>query len=221
VRDAAALSCLELADLPPGRVLDVGCGNGEGVSRLAELGWTPWGVEPDAKASAAAARRGVRIAGPTIESCAERDFDAVVLSHVIEHVPDAPAFLRACAGRLRPGGRLVALTPNAESWGYRRFRGAWRGLEPPRHLTLYAVRSLGALASRSGLEIRSLRTSARAAFPLWRDSVGIETKRSRRFGPEATLQGRVAQVVEQVAVGLGLSAGEELVLVAERPPTTR
>ena len=68
-------------------------------------------------------------------------FDAVTMSHVIEHVPDPVAFLDKCRRVLRPGGRLVLSTPNVRSLGHKRFRQSWRGLEPPARYSKYTVRS--------------------------------------------------------------------------------
>lgn len=40
-------------------------------------------------------------------------FDTVVATNVLEHVPDAGAFLKRCRDMLAPGGRLVVTVPNA------------------------------------------------------------------------------------------------------------
>ncbi len=42
-------------------------------------------------------------------------FDAIIASHVLEHVDDPVALLRRMAGWLAPGGRLVIVVPNKES----------------------------------------------------------------------------------------------------------
>ena len=42
----------------------------------------------------------------------ERLFDAVVCLEVVEHVPDAGAFLATCAALLRPGGLMLVSTIN-------------------------------------------------------------------------------------------------------------
>ena len=65
-------------------------------------------------------------------------FDAVTLNHVIEHVPDPLATVAECRRLLKPGGRLLMFTPNAGSLAHWMFGRDWRGLEPPRHLHLFA-----------------------------------------------------------------------------------
>lgn len=44
-----------------------------------------------------------------------REFDNVVLGHVLEHVADARAVVARAAGWLAPGGRMLAAVPNARS----------------------------------------------------------------------------------------------------------
>lgn len=48
-------------------------------------------------------------ASPPFDAAA---FDAVYSINVIEHVPDPRAFISGCARLLRPGGRLLIVTPN-------------------------------------------------------------------------------------------------------------
>jgi len=69
-------------------------------------------------------------------------FDVITLNHVIEHVHDPIAVLRACHRLLKPGGRLWLETPNVDSLGLARFGRNWRGLETPRHLVLFGRRGL-------------------------------------------------------------------------------
>ncbi len=62
---------------------------------------------------------------------ANASFDAVIMSHVIEHVHDPIGLLRACKSFLKPSGVLIALTPNTAGCIHRRFGADWRGLDPP------------------------------------------------------------------------------------------
>jgi 2-polyprenyl-3-methyl-5-hydroxy-6-metoxy-1,4-benzoquinol methylase len=138
-----------------GRVLDVGCGNGERLALLKQLGWTVKGIDIDRQAVEAARQKGVDA------DCGElkvmpypaSSFDAVILSHVIEHVPQPVELLSECARVLKPGGRLVMLTPNAESLGLDFYGRCWRGLEPPRHLQIFSRPALERIVKEAGLSV--------------------------------------------------------------------
>lgn len=141
-----------LDDVPTGRLLEVGCGNGKRLARLRALGWDVTGQEIDPLAAAYVRReKGIDVHLGPLETMPETEqYDAVLLSHVIEHVHDPVALLNHCHRLLRKGGVLMMLTPNAESLGHRKFGGGWRGLEPPRHLHLLTCRTLTQLLHKAG-----------------------------------------------------------------------
>jgi SAM-dependent methyltransferase len=189
------------------------------------LGWDVSGVEPDPNA-VRSARPSVRdrIVTGTVEDTPFREgsFDAVTLHHVIEHLPDPIRTLRRCAALLRPGGRLVVMTPNADSLGRRVFGGDWLHWDPPRHTFLFTRGSLAAVATRAGLQIASQRTLARAARWTWQES-----RRLSRRRPETAVPGRARspaaiafQMFEYTTQPIG-GWGEELVLVATRRPPAK
>ena len=134
------------------RLLDVGCGNGFFLSTAQACGWDAVGVDPDPQAVINGVNRGVEVRCGGIEQfdSKEQVFDAITLSHVIEHVHDPVATLKSCWRLLKPGGCLWLETPNIDSYGRRRYGGSWRGLEPPRHLVLFTWRSLVSSLSRAG-----------------------------------------------------------------------
>jgi SAM-dependent methyltransferase len=80
----------------------------------------------------------------------ESSYDAVTMSHVIEHVYDPLAPLQECHRLIKPGGKLVVLTPNIDSFGHRNYGADWVALDPPRHLLLFSPVSLAAAAWRIG-----------------------------------------------------------------------
>jgi 2-polyprenyl-3-methyl-5-hydroxy-6-metoxy-1,4-benzoquinol methylase len=165
-RQRAALRSMYLAQVPPGRLLDVGCGNGAQLADLRTLGWEVEGQELDPKAvERARARYGLRVHLGTLQSLALPDeaYDAITMNHVIEHVHDPVALLSECRRILKPGGVLVATTPNMESLGHHLFASSWRGLDPPRHLHLFSQQSLRRVAQQAGFgSCRSWTTAARA-----------------------------------------------------------
>ncbi len=106
-----------LVDLAGARVLDVGCGIGTMLARLARLGAAVRAVDPDGAAVEFVAET-LGIAGVelgTLESLREPDgsFDVVLLQDVLEHVVAPRAMLERAVVLLRPGGILYLFTPNA------------------------------------------------------------------------------------------------------------
>jgi SAM-dependent methyltransferase len=148
----AGVRCL--AAVPQGRLLDVGCGGGEWLLTMRERGWSVEGCDFDKHAVEVARQRGLKVKCGSLEeqNYPDNSFDAVTLSHVIEHVPDPVRVLGECARILKPGGKLVLFTPNQASLGHWVFGEAWRGLEPPRHLHLFSIKSLRRMLGLAGFQ---------------------------------------------------------------------
>lgn len=202
---------------PNGRVLDVGCGEGARLDRLRSLGWQCVGVDFDEAAIAAGRGRGLDLRTGTVEALAEPDasFDAVTLSHVIEHVPDPLSTLTACRRLLRRDGVLWIATPNAVSDGARAWGAAWRGWEVPRHLQVFTGPSLAASVSRAGFGAVSWRTSARIARTIHLESAAPGLVRAG--GPYPRELHRAASrfaATERAHLREEPTAGEEILLEA-------
>jgi 2-polyprenyl-3-methyl-5-hydroxy-6-metoxy-1,4-benzoquinol methylase len=142
------------------RVLDVGCGSGAFLGLARQMGWNCFGMEVDPVAANVARAHGVNILGDQVEALDHSYncfFDAVTLSHVIEHVFDPIHTLRECLRVLRPGGYLWLETPNLDSIGYANYRQFWRGFDTPRHLVLFNHQSLQLTIREAGFtDIRIL-----------------------------------------------------------------
>ena len=141
-----------LRSVPPGTVLDVGCGRGDVAHALGRNGWRPIGIDPSAAACAAAASRGVdaRVGTLATVELEPESVDAVVMTHALEHVPDVPGDLTRIYQLLRPGGLLVVTVPNFGSWQRARFGASWFPLELPRHRTHFTRHSLELALRRAG-----------------------------------------------------------------------
>jgi SAM-dependent methyltransferase len=221
--ESVGFSVMYLRRVPDGQLLDVGCGGGAFLARMRALGWNVVGVDPDAKAvEVARSVRRLDVRTGTLEEQRFETgrFDAVTSSHVIEHVHDPLAFLRECARITKPGGRVVAVTPNTASLGRRRLGANWIGLDPPRHLHLFCPPTLRALAERAGLDVRSVRSSVRNAEFAWLLGKGIlkawPAPGQRPPGGLAGRRARAFQVAEWLLTLVGREAGEEIVLTATR-----
>lgn len=165
--DRERILLMYLNESPPGKLLDVGCGDGSRLTRMKALGWDVQGQDLDPSAVAQAREKlGSRVHLGQLRDIgfANEKFDYITLNHVIEHVHDPVDLLSECRRILKRGGVLVAVTPNAKSFGHQYFDSHWRGLEPPRHIHLFSPSAMEAAASRAGFErIRVWTSIANAA----------------------------------------------------------
>lgn len=133
-------------------LLDVGCGDGQFLALALNAGWRVTGFDPDPKAVDHARSRGLDVRLGDFETLSQASgcFDAVTVSHVIEHVYDPRGLVADCYRMLKPGGYFWIETPNIDSHGHSQFKGDWRGLEPPRHLQLLSWNLLRRLLEEAG-----------------------------------------------------------------------
>ncbi len=167
-----------------GLLLDVGCGSGWLLKNMQELGWQVEGVDFDAAAVQNAKSRGLSVRQGSLEAqqYPEDHFDAVTLCHLIEHVHAPLALLRECYRIIKPGGRLVVITPNIGSLGHKWFNSSWRGLEPPRHLNIFSTTALLRLTEHCPFKEIDIRTTIRDAKGLLQASWNIRHKDDYRQG---------------------------------------
>lgn len=156
-----------------GRVLDVGGGRRRGAFR--PPAGARWVV-----ADASVAGRPDVSADVQALPFRDRAFDAVKITEVLEHVPDAAAALHECRRVLRPGGHLVATAPflerlHADPDDYARYTDAmWRRLLAECGLTAVAVTPQGGYFTHLAGMLRflvqrapaGLRHAGYAVFPL-------------------------------------------------------
>jgi SAM-dependent methyltransferase len=119
-RSAKVLAFLERAGVAArGRVLDAGCGGGGMPLSLAEEAGPVVGIDPINRFGEAGVRlarerrvRGLHflLADGMALPFANGAFDLVLSHAVIEHVADAPLYLRECARVLAPHGRVYLST---------------------------------------------------------------------------------------------------------------
>ena len=119
-RSAKVLAFLDRAGVAMnGRVLDAGCGGGGMPLSLADEAALVVGIDPFPRFTDAGVRlrreRGVphmhfALADGMALPFAGATFDLVLSHAVIEHVADAPLYLRECARVLAPGGRVYLST---------------------------------------------------------------------------------------------------------------
>lgn len=215
-----------LDDLQPGKLLDIGCGDGTFLHRMQMLGWSVDGLDFDKSAiEAAQIRYGLSLRCGDLAGARfpENTFDAVTMNHVIEHVPHPLALLAEIRRVLKPSGRLVVVTPNSLSLGHKRFLAHWVNLDPPRHLHVFTPNTLRACAKLANLGVLWLLTSAANTDNFIGASYGVRkfyTDRQHKSAGEINILRAMRSLAFQYREALLLArdpdSGEEAVLVCRK-----
>ena len=215
-------SCwLDVTPCPrPGRVLDIGCGNGKTLDRFSAEGWRTSGVELNPSIAERARQRGHdvfcgELAGAKFP---EAHFEAVIIEHTLEHVGSPVALIREVHRILQPGGYFKIVVPNFGGLLARTFGQDWYMLDVPRHLYQFTPRTLRRLLESNGFIVDLLRTHSRPAHVVHSLEYAMARRQGAKLGPSAA-----RELLERVARPLCrsldlLRIGDELIVCARSRP---
>ena len=183
------------ANKKSGMILDYGCGTGSFLNEMKSNGWAIKGIEPDAgAASKAQLLTGCEIGEPTsLYSITEDSIDVITLWHVLEHVHELHATVKALKHKLRSDGVLFVAVPNYQSFDAAYYDRFWAAYDVPRHLYHFSKKSMANLMEANGLKIVKV-------LPMWFDSFYVsllsEKYKKNPIGPVfALMVGMVSNVV--------------------------
>lgn len=203
-------------------LLDVGSGSGGAVAHFRALGWEAVGVDVDRAAVAAALASELPVTEGEITAMAGSDrFDAVTMSHSIEHLHDPVPALAAVYRLLKPAGVLQVITPNASSWGRRVYARDWLGLDPPRHLVVFTPRAITLALRVAGFQAIRFHRSYRD--PAWYFGASESLRRGRPWTERGDPRplARLVLGLSELSGGALPRLGEELVVTASKPVAAR
>ncbi|AKS31971.1 class I SAM-dependent methyltransferase [Mycolicibacterium goodii] len=134
------------------RILDVGCGGGALLDRLARSGFRNlFGADPFVDADTTTSM-GVPIAKQFMEDVSG-EFDVIMFNHSLEHVPDPVATLKAARARLAPGGICLARVPTTSSEAWDVYGKNWCLIDAPRHTLVPSRRGMERAAEAVGMKL--------------------------------------------------------------------
>lgn len=133
------------------RVLDVGCGSGAWLKRLAAIGFADLsGADPFLENPGF--HDGVTLMDKPVEDLSGT-YDLIACSHAMEHMPDPLHALTAMRDRLAEGGMVMIRIPLAGSVAWETYGGHWVQLDAPRHLTLFSTEGFTAFSKAAGFDV--------------------------------------------------------------------
>lgn len=137
-------------------ILDYGCGSGEFLSSLKDEGFDAGLYGTDLFKPTEAANMDFEWLPLDRFDEADRRYDWITMSHVIEHLASAEPVLTRLANVTSKNGSIWISTPNADSVLIKYFKGFARDIDFPRHRQIYSKKALGELMKRAGLSVQFL-----------------------------------------------------------------
>lgn len=142
------------------RVLDVGCGVGDGLSFYRDRGASTYGVDIDSKACEEGKKKGHHIfCGQLFEAGFENEFFDVILFHQsLEHMFSPKKILLEAYRILKRKGRVWISLPNHGGLHSKLFGRWFYAIESPRHLFGFTPSTVALLLAQTGFQIEHLYT---------------------------------------------------------------
>lgn len=221
-RAAVDFWSMYLPYMPNGRLLEVGCGGGSMLKDMQDQGWQVEGIDFDPSAVQNTRSKGLKAHTGTLEDLQypENSFDAITMSHLIEHVHNPFELLKECRRILKPTGRLALVTPNINCAGHRIYGSSWFHLDPPRHLHIFTVDSLTKLLLKAGFHRTKVRTTIRDAGTAYVASRSVQRTGRYEMGSKQPLSvrvwGKAMQTIEWAWLRIDPQAGEEIAAIAQK-----
>jgi SAM-dependent methyltransferase len=140
---------------PESHVIDVGCGAGTFLARIAERYHSQVeGVDFKNLSHLPSFREFKFHQGLFYEqNLPDSSFDLVTMWHFLEHDYDPFRTLATARRILKDDGRLVIEVPRLDSLSFRLFRERWPGLQAPQHTVLFTKEMLLKFVERAGFEL--------------------------------------------------------------------
>jgi 2-polyprenyl-3-methyl-5-hydroxy-6-metoxy-1,4-benzoquinol methylase len=135
-------------------LLDIGCAQGFFLFSASKVGYTTKGIEISQDAAAYATKEfGLDVEAKPFEELwfSESSFDVVTLWQVLEHVPYPLMVLKEVYRILKPGGLVVASTPNIESIPAKILRKKWWDIKRL-HINQFTTKTLMDILYNAGFK---------------------------------------------------------------------
>lgn len=150
--------CRRLGVPRVGRLLDMGCGDGNNLAWLGRFAEQTYGSDYNIVRLTRARHRlpeaSLFLADILDYPCADDHFDVIFFNHVIEHITDDVSALRSVHRVLKPGGLLVLGTPNEGAWWWQlAYKRAPDFREATDHVHFYTAKTIGARMRTAGLTV--------------------------------------------------------------------
>jgi len=139
----------------PGKLLDIGCGNGKYLDFMRSRGWDVTGLDRADGCRFPREALGLTVLDGNLweQNIPSNTYDLITIWWVIEHVMDPKRLLDECFRILKPSGQIILSTINNSSIEAQYFGRYWWHLLLPEHISQFEPHSLKRIVKQSGFEV--------------------------------------------------------------------
>lgn len=195
-----------------GKILDIGCANGEFLKAAQEEGWKAKGFEtcPET-ANYAIEKLGLDVViGSNLVDAgfSANEFDVITMQHVIEHLKNPLSTLKEVHKAIKSNGLLWISTPNFDSFMAKAQGIRWEWKAWPNHLYYFTLETMRKYLEKTGFKIlklyaRSTGGSLETYIKLIQERLFIEDK-------------KIALQVIEYLDKLNINIGFEIIAIAKK-----
>ena len=135
---------------PEDKILDVGCGRGELICRLFNMGYENVSGTDKYLPEEVTYKFGVKVMKKDLSEIESNTFDLVMMHHVFEHMFFPENELKECFRILKHKSFLMIRIP-IKGFAWEKYKENWVQLDAPRHFFIHTLKSMGILADGSEL----------------------------------------------------------------------
>jgi len=142
------------------KALDIGSGAGEKLIEYDKYGWDTYGLEPDARAVSQRFTNSIKVYQGTAENVpyeiAERCYDFISMTHVLEHCRDPDFAIKNVYSLLNKDGIFWCEVPNSNCEHFKKFNVCSEMFDAPRHIHYFDETSLRIILEKNGFKIEEI-----------------------------------------------------------------
>lgn len=140
---------------PNASILEIGCGQGMLMKKLENLKFDVYGIEPSAEASQIARKHGLNVVTgyfPNQSLPLNKKYDAVIMSHTLEHVKDPGSLINEIK-KIIPGGILMLVQTNWKGLMPKIYKSKWYAWAPEHHYWHFTPKGLSIYLNKFNFKI--------------------------------------------------------------------
>jgi len=209
-----------LPSVQNGKLLEIGCGAGNALKVMKSNGWDVTGLDFDQKAVNNCKEKGMNVfLGSLMDKrFDDNTFDAIVMSHVLEHVPDPKHLVNEIYRVLKTDGVFISITPNTKSLTHLIYKKNYLNLDPPRHLNLFNIDSSFLLLKDIGFKKVDIKATIRGFSGAFIASNHLKNNEIDHLSGKTSFWhkvfGKIGQLILCFLIKFDKNLGEEILIKA-------